>query len=162
MKDFKKSLEVKTTKNVDELICSEIIKTTKEMCEELEKSKNKKNEKVVKKQVAQIKDRANKIKWVFINFDKCIEFIEPESVFKNLKTSKRKENEIDQKMKMNTESCLYKLYSEVDNEEEKRQILDRINGLDELLENFDDNFLKIQRMEMQQTKLGYLALAEGR
>ena len=162
MKDFKKSLEVKTTKNVDELICSEIIKTTKEMCEELEKSKNKKNEKVVKKQIAQIKDRANKIKWVFINFDKCIEFIEPESVFKNLKTSKRKENEIDQKMKMNTEGCLYKLYSEVDNEEEKSQILDRINGLDELLENFDDNFLKIQRMEMQQTKLGYLALAEGR
>ena len=63
---------------------------------------------------------------------------------------------------MYIENCLYKLYSKTDSEEDKKQVLSRINGLDELLENFDKNFLKIQRMEMQQTKLGYLALAEVR
>lgn len=162
MKDFKKSLEVKTTKNIDELICSEILKTTKKMCAELEKSKNKDNEKIIKKQIAQIKDRTRKIKWIFVNFDKCIEFIEPESVLKNIKQPIKKENEIDKKMTMYTENCLYKLYIKTDNEEDKKQILNRIKGIDELLENFDENFFKIQRMEMQQTKLGYLALVEGR
>ena len=44
MKDFKKSLEFKTTKNVDEVICVEIIKSMKKLCAELEKNKNKDNE----------------------------------------------------------------------------------------------------------------------
>ena len=85
MKDFKKSLEVKTTKNVDELICTEILKSMKKMYTDLEKNKNKDNEKVVKKQITQVKDRISKIKWIFINFDKCIEFIEPKGVLKNIK-----------------------------------------------------------------------------
>ena len=162
MKDFKKSLEVKTTKNVDELICTEILKSMKKMYTDLEKNKNKDNEKVVKKQITQVKDRISKIKWIFINFDKCIEFIEPKGVLKNIKVVDKDENELDKRIAMYTENCLYKLYFKTENEEEKEQILNRINGLDKLLENFDKNFLKIQRMEMQQTKLGYLALAEVR
>lgn len=162
MKDFKKSLEFKTTKNVDEVICAEIIKSMKKLCAELERNKNKDNENTIKKQIALVKDRTNKIKWIFMNFDKCIEFIEPKRVIKNIKVVAKNENEIDKKIAMYIENCLYKLYSKTDSEEDKKQVLSRINGLDELLENFDKNFLKIQRMEMQQTKLGYLALAEVR
>ena len=75
------SPEVK--KNVDEVICAEIIKSMKKLCAELEKNKNKDNENTIKKQIALVKDRTNKIKWIFMNFDKCIEFIEPKRVIKN-------------------------------------------------------------------------------
>ena len=42
--------------------------------------KNKDNENTIKKQIALVKDRTNKIKWVFMNFDKCLVFIEPNYV----------------------------------------------------------------------------------
>lgn len=77
MKNFKKDLQYCTKKNTDELICSEVSKKLKKMCIDLEEEKNDDNEEVINEEKNQIKDRMRKIKWVFINFDKCMEFIEP-------------------------------------------------------------------------------------
>lgn len=162
MKNFKKDLQYCTKKNTDELICSEVSKKLKKMCIDLEEEKNDDNEEVINEEKNQIKDRMRKIKWVFINFDKCMEFIEPKSVFSNFQIQKRNDNEIDEKILLSTEECLKELYVNIKEDNEKEQVLSRIKGLKNLMKDFDGNMLKIQRMEMQQTKLGYLALAEGR
>lgn len=69
---------------------------------------------------------------------------------------------MDEKILLSTEECLKELYVNIKEDNEKEQVLSRIKGLKNLMKDFDGNMLKIQRMEMQQTKLGYLALAEGR
>lgn len=162
MKNFKKDLQFSTKKNTDELICFELSKTMKKMCNDLEEIKNKENEEIINKKTDQIQDRMKKIKWIFINFDKCMEFIEPKGVFGNLQIQKRNDNEMDKKISLSIEECLKKLYSNIKEDTEKEQVINRTKGLKNLMKDFDSNILKIQRMEMQQTKLGYLAFAEGR
>ena len=160
MKNFKENLQFCTRKNTDELICSELSKNLKKMCIDLENEKNEANKETINKEKNQIQDRMRKIKWIFINFDKCMEFIEPRGVFGNIQ--KRNDNEMDKKILLSTEECLKELYVNIEEENEKEQVLNRIKGLKNLMKDFDSNMLKIQRMEMQQTKLGYLAFAEGR
>ena len=173
MNNFKLMLKVNNSKNIDEVICNKITLEMKKLCKDIkeeegkeEKNKTNKlereNKEIQKRKIEQIENRIRGISKIFINYQRNMENIrENEIRNKLLKGETQHEvNETDKELQKVIEKAEKEMCEKIDREEDKNQITDRMNGIKELLENFDDDMNFILRLEMQQTKLGNLIIEE--
>lgn len=173
MNNFKLMLKVNNSRNIDEIICNKITLEMKKLCRDIkereekeEENKSKKLERekkeIQKRKIEQIENRIRGISKIFINFQRNMENIrENEIRNKLLKGETTHEvNETDKELQKVIEKAEKEMYEKIYIEEDKNQIADRMNGIKELLENFDDDMNFILRLEMQQTKMGNLIIEE--
>lgn len=173
MNNFKLMLKVNNSRNIDEIICNKITLEMKKLCRDIkereekeEENKSKKLERekkeIQKRKIEQIENRIRGISKIFINYQRNMENIrENEIRNKLLKGETTHEiNETDKELQKVIEKAEKEMYEKIYREEDKDQIADRMNGIKELLENFDDDMNFILRLEMQQTKMGNLIIEE--
>ena len=173
MNNFKLMLKVNNSRNIDEVICNKITLEMKKLCKDIkeeegkeEKNKTNKlereNKEIQKRKIEQIENRIRGISKIFINYQRNMENIrENEIRNKVLKGETPHEvNETDKELQKVIEKAEKEMCEKIDREEDKNQITDRMNGIKELLENFDDDMNFILRLEMQQTKMGNLIIEE--
>ena len=167
MNSFKLMLKVNNRRNIDELICSKIIFEMKKLCRDIkEKKENKEkieeNDEIRRIKIEQIENRIRGISKIFINYQRNMENIrENETRNKLLKGDMEREiNETDKELQKIVEKAESEMYKKIRKEEDRKQVLDRMNGIKQLLENFDDDMNFILKLEMQQTKMGNLIYEE--
>lgn len=167
MNDFRQMIRVNSCKNVDEVICNKIILEMKMLCEKIREEEDAEedddeNKELRDEQIKQIEDRIRGITKFFINYQRNMENIkEKELRNKLLKIDKPHEvNETDKELQKIVQNAGKEMYKKIHKKEEKSQVIDRTKGINELLENFDDDMNFIHRLEMQQTKMSELMYEE--
>lgn len=167
MNDFRQMIRVNSRKNIDEVICNKITLEMKKLCESIKGTKDiedddEENKELKEQQIQQIEDRIRGISKIFINYQRNMENIkENELRNKLLKISKpHKVNETDKELQKIVQKAGKEVYKKIHKEEEKSQVMDRTEGIKELLENFDDDMSFIHKLEMQQTKMGEMIFEE--
>lgn len=160
MNNFKLRLKVNNRRNIDEIICNKIIHEMEKLCTDIkEKEENKsKNVEIAKRKIEQIENRIRGISKIFINYQRNMENIRENKVRNKLleRETIHEINETDKELQKVIEKAEKEMYEKANMEEDKNQITDRMNGIKELLENFDYDMNFILRLEMQQTKMGNL------
>lgn len=160
MNDFSQRIKVKRRKNIDEIVCKKITLEMRRLCEIIKDKEE--NKEVQEKQIKQIENRIKGISKIFINYPKNMENIK-ENQLRNklLKINKKhKANATDKQLQKIVQKAGKEVCQRIDKEEDRIQVVDRTNGITELLEDFDDDMNFIHRLEMQQTKLGELIFEE--
>lgn len=163
MNSFKLTLKVNSRKSMDEIICKKIIFEMRKLCRDIkEEYKVEDNDEIRRVKIEQIENRIRGISKIFMNYQRNMENIrENESRNKLLNRDTEHEiNETDKELQKVLEKAENEMYKKVHKEEEKKQVSDRITGIRELLENFDDDMQFILKLEMQQTKMGDLIYEE--
>lgn len=162
MNEYKESLRFNSKKNIDEMICGLFSNEMEKFCKELEKEKNDKNEKEIDKKIEQVHDRIRKISKLFNNYDRNMEYIQRYAPKRTVRKQKNVNNKVDENLQEIVEQCSNRIYDKLKDQEYKSILAERMLGIIKLLENFDENILYLQRIEMQQTKMGELIFAENR
>ncbi|MBQ2938492.1 MAG: hypothetical protein IJE05_06450 [Clostridia bacterium] len=166
MNSFKLALKVNNRRSMDELICKKIIFEMRKLCRDIKEKEEYKTEEddneIRRVKIEQIENRIRGISKIFMNYQRNMENIrENESRNKLLNGETEREiNETDKELQKVLEKAENEICKKIHKEEDKKQVSDRMSGIKELLENFDDDMKFILKLEMQQTKMGNLIYEE--
>lgn len=162
MNNFKQKLKVHNSKNVDKEVCNKVTLEMKKLCKKINLEENEESSEEKKIKIEQIEKRIRGISKIFINYQRNMDNIR-ENEFKNeflKRNAKHEISEIDKELQKIVNDAENEIYKIINREEDKIQVADRIEGIKEVLENFDEDISFIYKLEMQQTKMGSLIFEE--